>query len=56
MSCPKCQGMVREEFVATYEGKCFSEYCILCGWRPTRAPHRTFEQEARLRQQVLSIL
>ncbi|WP_168058450.1 hypothetical protein [Candidatus Manganitrophus noduliformans] len=56
MSCPKCQGMVGREFIATYEGKCFMPYCVNCGWRPTRAPHRGFEQEARLRQQVLSIL
>lgn len=56
MHCPKCQGMAGREFVATKHGKCFSEYCVNCGWRPTRAPHRTFEQEARLRRQALSIL
>lgn len=56
MHCPKCQGMVREEFVATYEGKGLSPYCIQCGWRPTRSPHRSFQEEARLREKVLSIL
>lgn len=56
MRCPKCQGMVGREFVATEQGKCFMPYCILCGWRPTRAPHRSFRQEAHLRRHVLSIL
>lgn len=41
MNCPKCQGLVGNEFVATHEGKYFSLYCIICGWRPTRAPHRS---------------
>lgn len=40
MNCPKCQGLVGNEFVATQEGKGFSLYCIICGWRPTRAPYR----------------
>jgi hypothetical protein len=47
MYCPKCQGMVGREFVATQQGACFMPYCIFCGWRPTRAPHPSLRRRER---------